>query len=168
MTAVQEIVIASNERTKNIHKELFHFPEECYILINGNSVINCESTAIGRQLCENAERVHLALNWADMMRFGTGSKKNHRFFGVLPWCEKPATGDILILLKKVGLSEKELQPFKDSIYDILAYLYYGKRFDILRRLCSVIKRNLERDIGSLKVNCHLIYEETGSIIASSL
>lgn len=156
MITVQEIVIASNERTKNIHKELFHFPEECYILINGNPVINYEPSTISRQLYENAERVHLALNWADMMRFGT-------------WREKPATGDILILLKKVGLSEKELQPFKDSIYDILAYLYYGKRFDVLRRLCSVIKKNLERDMKALaRINCHLIYEETGSIIASSL
>lgn len=154
MIAVQEIVIASNERTKNIHKELFRFADESYILID--SAIRFETSDISRQLCENVEKVHLALNWADMLRFGTGR-------------EKPATGDILILLKQVGLSEKELQPFKDSIYDILAYLYYGKRFDILRRLCSVIKRNLERDMkGSARVNCHLIYEETCSIIASSL
>ncbi|MFN3479091.1 MAG: hypothetical protein ACK415_01790 [Thermodesulfovibrionales bacterium] len=154
MIALQEIVIASNERTKYIHKELFRFADESYILID--SLIRFDPSAIRLQLCENAERVHLALNWTDMIRFGTGR-------------EKPATGDILILLKKVGLSEKEIQPFRDSIYDILAYLYYGKRFDILRRLCSVIKQNLERDIkGSARVNCHLIYEETGSIIASSL
>lgn len=156
MIAVQEIVITSNERTKNIHKELFHFPDECYILINSTSFIHCEPSTISKQLCKAVERVHLALNWTDMVRFGT-------------WCEKPATGDILILLKTVGLSDKELRPFKDSIDDILAYLYYGKRFDILRRLCSVIKKNLERDMkGSARVNCHLIYEETGSIIASSL
>lgn len=154
MIALQEIVIASNELTKNIHRELFHFADESYILID--SVIRFEPSAIIKQLCKDAERIHLALNWTDMMRFGT-------------WCEKPATGDILILLKKVGLSDKELQPFKDSIDDILAYLYYGKRFDILRRLCSAIKRNLENNIkGAARVNCHLIYEETCSIIASSL
>lgn len=156
MIALQEIVIASNELTKNIHRELFHFDEKCYILINSTSLINCEPSTISHQICKDAERIHLALNWTDMMRFGT-------------WCEKPATGDILILLKKIGLSDKELQPFKDSIDDILAYLYYGKRFDILRRLCSAIKRNLENNIkGAARVNCHLIYEETCSIIASSL
>ncbi len=151
MIGHQDIVIASNEITKNIHRELFHLSEECYILMHDR--------LIGMALysfCKNTERLHLALNWADMLRFGTAH-------------ETPSKGDIILLLKKIGVSTEELHPFVDSLNDILAYLYYGKRFDVLRRLCSETKRNLERNIkGPARVNCHLIYEETRSIIASSL
>lgn len=151
---LQEIVIASNEPAKDIHKGLFHLDEKCYILLSNNSTILCEPSTI-YSLNKNLERIHLALNWTDIVRFCT-------------WSDSPTEGEILLLLKKIGLTDEELRPFKGSIKDILPYLYFGKRFDILRRLCSEAKKKLEKDLRTVRVNCHLIYEETGSIIASSL
>jgi hypothetical protein len=152
MTGTDEIVIASNELTMDVHKSLFHLPDEWYILMNG---ITFESLS---SITKELKRLHLSLNWLDMIRFGT-------------WQEAPDWRDTFLLLKKVGITIDELKPFRDSpVTDILPYLYYGKRFDILRRICAVTKKNIEQKImGKIaKVNCHLVYEETSSIIASSL
>lgn len=150
MIALQEIVIASNELTKKVHRELFRLGDEYYILIDSYQGLIQRASR-----WENLERIHLALNWHDMMRFGTGR-------------ERPSKGDILVFLKKAGLSDREISPFRDPANEILAYLYYGKRFDILRRVCAETKRNSEKNLRGIRVNCHLIYEEISSIIASSL
>lgn len=150
MSILREMVIASNELTKNIHRDLFRFPDEYYILIDSD-ILGLISSHVDR-----VERIHLALNWPDMMRLAA-------------WCERPDKGDILLLMKKVGLSAGELKPINDPFNEMLPYLYYGKRFDILRRLCSETKKNIERHIkGQKMVNCHLIYEEAAAIVASSL
>lgn len=154
MITNREIVIASNEFIKRVHQDLFHISEECYIIIDPS--ILWESSVISRYINGDIERVHFVLNWTDIMK-------------VCTWCERPVKGDILLLLKRVGLSDKELQPFRDSLDDILTYLYYGNRFDILRRLCTEAKRKIEKNLkGSAIYYCHLVYEETSSIIASSL
>lgn len=149
-----EIVIASNESTMCIHRDLFRLPEESYVLIDGcpiGSLLSKEGLAKAQDL-----KIHLALNWADLMRLATGK-------------ESPGKGDIIMLMKKVGLTAIELQPINDPMNEMMAFLYYGKRFDILRRLCSETKRNVERNFkGLVRINCHLIYEEASAIIASSL
>ena len=87
------------------------------------------------------------------------------------WTAKPSTGDIFTLLRNEGISSEELQPFKASdINDIFPWLYYGKRFDILKRLCHIAKRRVEGNFKKyfLAVECHIIAEDTKKIIASSL
>lgn len=150
MRFLHEIVFASNELTKDIHRELFRFPEECYILINHNLIKSISS------YCDKVERIHLAVNWQDMIRLGTG-------------CEKPDKGSIFLLMKKVGLTDRELQHFNDPMTELLSYLYFGKRFDVLRRLCTVTKKGLEKNLkGLARFSCHLVYEDVSAIIASNL
>lgn len=148
----REIVIASNESTRRIHRDLFRFPDESYILIDSDPFAGL----FDMEGSQSELRIHLALNWPDMIRLATGR-------------ERPGKGDIILLMKKVGLSVKELQPFNDPMNELMAFLYYGKRFDILRRLCAETKKTVERNIkASARINCHLIYEEVSAIIASSL
>lgn len=84
---------------------------------------------------------------------------------------KPAVGDIFTLLRNEGISSEELQQFKASdINDLFPWLYYGKRFDILRRLCHIAKRKVEGNFKkySIAVECHIIAEDIKKIVASSL
>ena len=80
-------------------------------------------------------------------------------------------GDAFFLLRNTGISREELLPFRDSdISDLFPWLYYGKRFDILRKICVAAKTNAERHIKNrdTRVHCHLSSVDTNRIVASSL
>jgi hypothetical protein len=104
-------------------------------------------------------RIHMVLGWENILR--VSSWKSTR----------PAASDAFILLRNSGIGSYELQPFKTSdVNDLLPWLYYGKRLDILRRICHTAKKQLENHLQSriIRVDSHLIADDTKRIIASSL
>jgi hypothetical protein len=72
------------------------------------------------------------------------------------------------LLRKAGAEDDALRPFKESGVDhLFPWLYYNRRFDILKRVCTAAKAMAESRIGR-KVHCHLVSDEEAKIVASSL
>jgi len=79
--------------------------------------------------------------------------------------------DAIYVLKSAGMSYSELSPFKDGLpEDIFPVLYYGKNFDMLRKVCNIAKRMAESRLKSKfsRIDCHLVSDESNRIIASSL
>ena len=104
-------------------------------------------------------KIHLVMGWPNILQISLWKTA------------KPAVGDIFTLLRNEGISSEELKPFKASdINDIFPWLYYGKRFDILRRLCHIARRKVEDNFKkySIAVECHIIAEDTKKIVASTL
>ncbi|BCB97339.1 hypothetical protein JZK55_22610 [Dissulfurispira thermophila] len=158
-----EIIICDSAVAKHAHKELFRYKDNAYVTVdNTENVFDAISNTVN--LC-NAEsnscpsKIHLVLNWLNLLK-------------VSLWrAEKPTQGDIFTLLKNIGVGSHELQPFRTSdLNDIFPWLYYGKRFDILRKLCHKAKKQMETHLKnhSIRVDCHLIAEDTKRIVASSL
>ncbi len=82
-----------------------------------------------------------------------------------------AVKDVFIVLKNAGVTDSELKPFASSpVADMLPYLYYGKRIDVIKKICRLAGRQIESRIkkGGLRADCHLILEDAPRIIASSL
>lgn len=158
-----EIIICDSVVAKQAHKELFRYSDDVYVTINESenifdvisSIIN--SCNAGSQSCPS--RIHLVLNWLNLLRVSMWQAK------------KPATWDAFTMLKNAGVGSNELQPFKTAdIDDIFPWLYYGKRFDILRKLCHKAKKQTEAHLKnhSVRIDCHLIAEDTKRVVASSL
>jgi len=59
---------------------------------------------------------------------------------------------------------------KSEIRDLLPWLYYSRKFDILRRICNAARTKAEAKVGrkGLHIYCHLVSDESQRIIASSL
>jgi N-acetyl-anhydromuramyl-L-alanine amidase AmpD len=77
----------------------------------------------------------------------------------------------MALIKKAGIGDAEIAPFKKSeVGDIFPWLYYGKRFDVLRRVCNTAKTRIESKLERKKllVYCHLVMDDAGTIVASNL
>ncbi len=158
-----ELVICDSECSRIAHKELFHFSDEVYILAGEQD--NFFDTVLGMVESVNAvpetgpSRIHIVLKWENILR--VSSWKSAR----------PAAGDAFILLKNSGVSTQELQPFKTAdINDLFPWLYYGKRFDVLRKICHAAKKQMEGRLKShtIRVDGHLIADDTKRIVASSL
>lgn len=158
-----EVVICDSELSRQAHKELFHFKDDVYIIADNESgvfdaVVNIATT------CNSAEeaclsRIHLVLGWENILKISAWK------------AAKPAPGDAFLVLKNAGVSSQELQPFKTAdINDMFPWLYYGKRFDVLRKVCHAAKRQLEGHLKShsIRVDSHLIADDTKRIVASSL
>lgn len=149
---MSEIVFVSDEASRIAHQELYHFEEKVYIVVAANLL---ETLAAFRG---DLKRLHISTTWIDIARLAT-------------WKSEPKAGDILFLLRNLGLRSEELLPFKGAdVADLFPYLYYGKRFDVLRKICYAAKANVEKHIGNkeVRIHCHLASEETKRIVASSL
>jgi len=157
-----ELGICDGETAKQAHKELFHFSDNAYIVADEKAnifyllsdIINaCDSSS------DSSQKIHLVVSWINLVRFS------------LWQASKPTTGDVFTLLRNSGVSSGELQPLKSSdIDDIFPWLYYGKRFDVLRKICHMAKRKVESNFKkyTIAVECHVIAEDTKKIVASSL
>lgn len=156
-----EIVICDSETASQAHRELFRSSDIQYIISDkAVSILDSLSRIINTYcLSSPLRKIHLVMDWANILQ-------------VSLWqTAKPAVGDIFTLLRNEGISSEELQLFKTSdLNDLFPWLYYGKRFDILRRLCHIAKRKVEDNFKKyfIIVECHIIAEDTKKIVASSL
>lgn len=158
-----ELVICDSEPSRLAHKELFRFNDEAYIIADeaanafgaiADVVNSCNSEAARRP-----SKIHLVLGWENLLKASLWKGA------------KPTAGDAFSVLKNTGISPQDFQPFKTAdINDLFPWLYYGKRFDILRKVCHATKRQVEGRLKdhSIRVDCHLIAEDTKRIVASSL
>jgi len=148
-----ELVLSQNETAKNAHKTLFSFNDSAYLIFNGNIIDSIQSSTV-----KNIKKLHLTLGWENILKVALWTN------------EKPLIHDVLSFIKKSGSEEDELVIFKKSdFHDIFPWLYYGKRFDILRKICNSAKAKAETKIAKqITVYCHLFSDETKNIVASSL
>lgn len=156
-----EIVICDSETASQAHKELFRASANKHIILdNATSTLDFLSHIIASYCSSSTiQKIHFVMGWANILQIS------------LLKASKPSSGDVLTLLRNEGISSEELKPFKASdINDLFPWLYYGKRFDILRRLCHIAKRKVEDNFKkySIAVECHIIAEDTKKIVASSL
>ncbi len=148
----REVVLTSNEVSRDAHRALYHFAEGLYLVIREELL---ESII---RATDQMNRVHIAVPWTDIIRIAT-------------WKTEPNKGDIFLLLKNSGVGGDELRPFRDSeAGDIFPWLYYGKRLEVLRKICRIARTNIEKHIKNkeARVYCHLVLEDVKSIVASSL
>ena len=150
----REIVIFQDEISRKSHKALFSLDDACYQQSCKNIVDSVLEVAQA-----GLSKLHISAGWENILKIAVWT------------CDSPLIHDVIMLIKKCGVKEEDLMPFKHSdINDILPWLYYSNRTDILRKICSAAKLRIESRIDSRKVlvYCHLVSEETEKIIASSI
>lgn len=152
--AYREVVLVQHEMSRRAHRELFSFDESRYMM-SGMDI--CAS--ILALASQGVDKMHVAADWEHLLM-------------VALWTPaRPLSFDVMSLLRKSGAGDAELAPFRASdINDLFPWLYYGKKFDILRKICNAAKTKAESRISGrhLQVICHLVSDETLRIVASSL
>ncbi len=147
-----EIVLYDNTVSRKAHQELFRFDAEKYVACKRSS-FDCLTN-----MHSSVRMVHLSLCWENIL-------------SIAAWKKNVSIGEIIYLLREVGLTDHDINPFrKANVGDIFPALYYGKNFDALRKICNVAKKVAEerlRDKG-YRINCHLVAEDSKRIVASSL
>lgn len=158
-----QIIICDSEISKNAHKELFHYNDDEYIIIDEAHII-FDRIFKTVKLCNSdlsscPSKIHVVLNWLNILQISLWK------------AEKPTVGELFTILRNAGIKSDELQPFKTGdASDLFPWLYYGKRFDILRKICHAAKKQMESHLKNhfTRVDCHLVADDTKRIVASSL
>ncbi len=150
----REIVIFQDEVSRESHKALFSLDDSCY----KQSCENIVDTVfeVGKS---GLSKLHISAGWENILKIAlwTGAK--------------PHIYEVTSLVKKTGVRDEDLRPFNNSdVNDIFPWLYYSNRFDILRKICCAAKSRIESKIDNRKalIYCHLVSDEIGKIVASSL
>ncbi|PNX53043.1 MAG: hypothetical protein BV458_06495 [Thermoplasmata archaeon M9B2D] len=147
-----EFVLCDSEQAVAAHRELFNIDSKQYIICE-DKPFECLSSFRGE-----CHKLHIATSWEGML-------------GIALWQPQVAIEDAIYVLKNAGMSYSELSPFKDGRpEDIFPVLYYGKNFDMLRKVCNIAKRMAESSLKRKfsRIDCHLVSDESNRIIASSL
>lgn len=150
----REIVIFQDEISRKSHKALFSLDDSCY----KQSCINIVDSVM-EVAQDGLSKLHISAGWENILKIAIWT------------CDGPLIHEVISLVKKCGVKDEELAPFKRSdINDIFPWLYYSNRTDIMRKICNAAKTRIESRIDSRKVlvYCHLVSNETEKIIASSL
>ncbi len=149
---INTLILCENIIAKEAHRELFGYDDSCYV-ISGMESIKKELIRLSR--FRNIESLHICVSWTSLLELSTKDGALNRF-------------NITELMKRAGLNEEEREIIKDfGINDIFPWLYYGRRFRVLRKLCNIVKDNIKRDMN-LKLEIHLISEDIKQIVASTL
>jgi hypothetical protein len=175
LTGQHELVICDSAISKKAHQALFHFKEDCYLAADDETGVFWAVAKIVETLnrgdsgtsasialhgpAGTCGKIHVAMLWENILRLALWQEK------------KPGTGEVFTLLGNLGLSPRELQPFrKADINDLFPWLFYGKRFDVLRKICREVKRRMEESLkgNSHRVVCHIVAADIAGIVASSL
>jgi hypothetical protein len=149
-----EIVLYQGEAAKKSHQQLFALDDSCYCPAGGSIVESVLSADL-----DDVSRLHISVGWEAMTELALWTP------------HVPPVNDVLLLLKKAGIGDDEVAPFtKGEVRDIFPWLYYGKRFDVLRRVCNTAKTRVDAKLERKKllVYCHLSEDEAGRIVASNL
>lgn len=158
-----ELVVCDGEAARSAHRELYRFNDESYVLASAANDLFLTVAAIieelNNELQSRLSKIHLALAWDNLLT-------------VSLWRETvPSALDSFVVLSKAGVGMEEFKPFKDAaVADLFPWLYYAKRFDVLRKVCHAAKKQTESRIKnhSIRVDCHLVAEDAKRIVASSL
>ena len=160
-----ELVICDGDTSRNAHSDRYNFSDESYLIVDNNAgVFGAVSKIVGAFNSGSAGafgKIHIAMGWENLLKISL-------------WREqRPETGEVFTLLKNSGLNSRDLQPFRNAdINDFFPWLYYGKRFDVLRKVCRAVKRRLEGHLrdNSIRVDCHMVAvdADTARIVAGSL
>ncbi len=163
VAGLTEVVICDSGAAMQAHRELFRFSQNVYVPVHE---AGADAFSVLEKLVESCNaspsypsRIHVAAGWENILK-------------VAVW----KTGlcsvrDAFIVLKNAGVMDSELKPFASSqVGDIYPYLYYGKRLDVLKRICMMARRQIETHVkkGGVRADCHIIMEDAPRIIASSL
>lgn len=147
-----EFVICDSEKAVAAHQELFKFDSSSYIVCD-RQPLDCLVSFEG-----DYHRLHIATSWEGML-------------SIALWRSPVSIDDTMSVLNNAGMSHFELAPFANgSPNDIFPVLYYGKSFDMLRKICNIAKRTAESRIKDeyIRIDCHLVSDDSDRIIASSL
>ncbi len=158
----EKLVVCDNRQSMEAHRELFRLEEDSYRVAEDKGFFSSVTCLVGL-LNANTRlappRIHLVMGWENLLL-------------LVLWKEqKPSWGEISPVLSASGLRPEELAPLKGSdTGDIFPSLYYGKRFDVLRKICHRAKRQVEERLSdrSIRVDCHLFADCARMIVASSL
>jgi hypothetical protein len=165
----REIIICDGEVSRNAHRELFRADDWVYLTVpSGHDAgEGCpDFFAVAEDFIEvcrssqlHAPKAQFVLTWENLLRLCLWKSD-----GLLP-------GEVLKLLEDAGMHVDELDPLRNvSVGEMFRSIYYGKRFEILRRLCHFARKQTEDRLGDSKADfvCHVVAEETKRIVASSL
>ena len=147
-----EFVICDSEQAVAAHRELFNLDSNHYVVCRDDP-FECLSS-----IHEKYHKVHIAASWKGML--GIALRRSH-----------VAIDDVIYILTCAGMSHSDLAPFRQGKPDdIFPVLYYGKNFDMLRKVCNAAKKTVESHLKNIytRIDCHLVCYETNKIIASSL
>jgi hypothetical protein len=165
-----EVVICDSEAAMEAHKDLFRFSQNAYLPVyetNNNQKGNsCDTFPAVTKLIETCNlaplcpsRIHLVAGWDNILK-------------VAAWkAELTSVRDALIILKNAGIAESDLTPFAGSpVSDLFPYLYYGKRLNVIKKICMMARKQIESHLkkGGVRADCHMIAEDAPRIFASSL
>ncbi len=151
-TGQREIVLSTGRTSENAHKQAFNLPDECYVMM-GDYI----EFAVREAERHGFEVVHLAAQWAKMLKIAMGIAHTHVRFGALD------VREAIELLCNINQTVGGINPFKGrsfntarEAFEVLQGSDLHTKEQFLFGLLSQVARQIGRLLKGAKINVHLV------------
>ncbi len=151
----EEIVLSAGRASERAHEKTYALPPECYVLM-GDYV----ELALRAASQAGFSRIHLAAQWAKLLKIALGSGQTHVRFGILE------AKNVVTFLGGLGIEIGG--PFNTAreIFTLLGQQHPDELPALLEAVCREVKQKAQLVTGGTVVCVYLISYE-GRIIAQS-
>jgi cobalt-precorrin-5B (C1)-methyltransferase len=153
----KEIVLSSGRSSEKAHAVIYPFPEEAYVMM-GDYV----EFALLESKKHAFERVHLAAQWAKMLKIAMTIPQTHVRHGAI---DLKKTAIFLSNLGYPNFSHRELNTARE-MFDMIMSSETETCRPILARVCSAAAAYAQSVTGNIPVSVHLV-SYNGEIIAQN-
>ncbi len=158
----REVAICVGAAATDAHRGLYRLAEGAYLTVPEEPSSFHEISSLIQSCADDPGcrefRLHLVVGWDSLLHLVAGKASLRR-------------PDIFLVLKNAGVKPEEMQPFREApAADLFPWLYYAKRFDVLRKICLSVKKKLDMRFAArdIRTVCHLVGDDGKTIVASSL
>ena len=152
----EEVVLSTGRTSEKAHQKAITLPEDCYAMMGDHTEFSLKAARD-----HGFRKVHLAAQWAKMIKIAMGTPQTHVQHGAL---EAEAARDFLVELG-LDISRDRMFNTTREIYDFVNSALRTPH-SALVSVCGAAKRYAESVTGGIPVIMHLVSYE-GEIIASS-
>ena len=153
---LKEVVLSTGRRSEKAAMDYLGLPEEAYVMIGDYLRFSIEEAER-----HDFEKIHIAAQWAKMVKIAMGIPQTHVRHGVLE------VKNLVKLLMEMGFEDASMIDDANTARDVFLRLRAGGRDDLIERICGRARIAIRQRIYGVSVTCYLVGYRRREVIAKS-
>ena len=153
---LKEVVLSTGRRSEKAAMGYLGLPEEAYVMMGDYLRFSIEEAER-----HDFEKIHIAAQWAKMVKIAMGIPQTHVRHGVLE------VKNLVKLLMEMGFEDASMIDDANTAREVFLRLRAGGRDDLIEGICGRARIAILQRISGVSVTCYLVGYRRREVIASS-
>ncbi len=153
---LKEVVLSTGRRSEKAAMDYLGLPEEAYVMMGDYLRFSIEEAER-----HDFEKIHIAAQWAKMVKIAMGIPQTHVRHGVLE------VKNLVNLLMEMGLEDASMIDDANTAREVFLRLRDRGRDDLIDGICGRARIAIGQGLSGIDVTCYLVGYSRREVIAVS-